>query len=580
MFTTARRKVDADIQIELSSGWQRLEVKDFSYEIATNEDEDVLAPGCTACGTLKCTVHGEFFESLSGCRISLNLSANDSGSVSVGYFFVTDHSCVKGSGVTKIEAADLMSKLDQIDYKMTDRTLEHYQTAHGLLMDITQLCDHINIYVDTGSALANYDVLTDIELLHNEIPRGYTCREMLGYIAGLYGMYAVDASHVYDHSKWSPATPNAIVLSDYNATGRNIPSSMIHQGGFELKERNSITTTPSVYVESYIESQITASSPQPDDVGYLMSPDDHEAILEIFKNYSDIDTRLSNTWIIFKRYGKFGVEDSWEHFDSEEGAPCYDIFYFFDEDAPNLRFNWDAVEDKLVFTKIGTIYRFRSNLGVKGKFYNYHQDTANLTCTSRGYDFTRQSSSGLATEAGVTTDNKRAVYSYEIYEEGQGVNQHQYWEIAASSFDVYDDLGNLLFPANASYVGMKRSGGEALHTIIYGSGDYTNPLITNYTIVDAIANQKAHTFCPGSVKWRGNPYIRAGTAITVTNRDGVSRPFLVCAERMEYDGGLVSTIECHGGSNTFNKVSGIRSQLKKARGMKKRYDMMNKQEVM
>ena len=154
--------------------------------------------------------------------------------------------------------------------------------------------------------------------------------------------------------------------------------------------------------------------------------------------------------------------------------------------------------------------------------------------------------------------------------------QKKWWEIVAANYDVYLTDGTLLFAKNSTTVGSLRiPGSEGSTTVEYGEGDYTNPLIDPNNVDFANIMQTSHTYYPGSVKWRGDPLVRPGTEIRVTDRNGNSFPFLICSLELYYDGGMYMVAECHGSAGALNKAPGIRGELKKIRGIKAVWDAVN-----
>ena len=65
----------------------------------------------------------------------------------------------------------------------------------------------------------------------------------------------------------------------------------------------------------------------------------------------------------------------------------------------------------------------------------------------------------------------------------------------------------------------------------------------------------AITYTPCKVKWRGDPSVQAGDVVSVIDANGTSHTVYVMSQNIVIGGGLNSTIECKGKSETTNNFS-------------------------
>lgn len=103
--------------------------------------------------------------------------------------------------------------------------------------------------------------------------------------------------------------------------------------------------------------------------------------------------------------------------------------------------------------------------------------------------------------------------------------------------------------------------GTQENTIVRGEGasgtaiNFENPYITSAMADDVYANVIDLTYTPCQVKWRGNPAIQAGDVVGVLDKDNVSHNVLVMSQSLKFGGGLNSTIDCKGKSETTANFS-------------------------
>ena len=85
--------------------------------------------------------------------------------------------------------------------------------------------------------------------------------------------------------------------------------------------------------------------------------------------------------------------------------------------------------------------------------------------------------------------------------------------------------------------------------------NFENPFITSAMADVAWNKVKNVTYTPCKVKWRGNPAIQAGDIVSVIDKNGAAHTAFVMSQQIVIGGGLNSTIECKGKSETTNNFS-------------------------
>ena len=101
-------------------------------------------------------------------------------------------------------------------------------------------------------------------------------------------------------------------------------------------------------------------------------------------------------------------------------------------------------------------------------------------------------------------------------------------------------------PIEISYVAT----GPQDNIITVGEGDFglnfENPYITDELTAQFILARYSHLkLIPGTIKYRGNPYVRAGDIIIVQDVDGTKYNFLICKNELRFNGGLSCTLTCN-----------------------------------
>lgn len=103
--------------------------------------------------------------------------------------------------------------------------------------------------------------------------------------------------------------------------------------------------------------------------------------------------------------------------------------------------------------------------------------------------------------------------------------------------------------------------GTQENTISRGGGvqgteiNFENPFITSEMADILWARANNLTYTPCKVKWRGNPAVQAGDVVTVIDKNQAAHAVLVMSQQLVIGGGLNSTIECKGKSETTNNFS-------------------------
>jgi hypothetical protein len=85
--------------------------------------------------------------------------------------------------------------------------------------------------------------------------------------------------------------------------------------------------------------------------------------------------------------------------------------------------------------------------------------------------------------------------------------------------------------------------------------NFENPYITS-AMADSLWNKIDHvTYTPCKVKWRGNPAVQAGDIVSVIDKNNTAHIVFVMSQQLVIGGGLNSTINCNGKSETTNNFS-------------------------
>lgn len=85
--------------------------------------------------------------------------------------------------------------------------------------------------------------------------------------------------------------------------------------------------------------------------------------------------------------------------------------------------------------------------------------------------------------------------------------------------------------------------------------NFENPFITSAMATDVWAKVNNLTYTPCKVKWRGNPAVQAGDIVSVIDKNDTAHTVFVMSQQITIGGGLNSTIECKGKSETTNNFS-------------------------
>ena len=85
--------------------------------------------------------------------------------------------------------------------------------------------------------------------------------------------------------------------------------------------------------------------------------------------------------------------------------------------------------------------------------------------------------------------------------------------------------------------------------------NFENPFITSAMADLLWAKANNITYTPCKVKWRGNPAVQAGDIVSVVDKNGAAHTVFVMSQQIVVGGGLNSTIECKGKSETTNNFS-------------------------
>lgn len=85
--------------------------------------------------------------------------------------------------------------------------------------------------------------------------------------------------------------------------------------------------------------------------------------------------------------------------------------------------------------------------------------------------------------------------------------------------------------------------------------NFENPFITS-AMADLVWSKISGVkYTPCKVKWRGNPAVQAGDIVSIIDKNGTAHTVFVMSQQIVIGGGLNSTIECKGKSETTNNFS-------------------------
>ena len=85
--------------------------------------------------------------------------------------------------------------------------------------------------------------------------------------------------------------------------------------------------------------------------------------------------------------------------------------------------------------------------------------------------------------------------------------------------------------------------------------NFENPFITSEMADIVWSKVNGVTYTPCKVKWRGNPAVQAGDIVSAIDKNGTAHTVFVMSQQIVIGGGLNSTIECKGKSETTNNFS-------------------------
>lgn len=85
--------------------------------------------------------------------------------------------------------------------------------------------------------------------------------------------------------------------------------------------------------------------------------------------------------------------------------------------------------------------------------------------------------------------------------------------------------------------------------------NFENPFITSEMADVLWGKVNGVSYTPSKVKWRGNPAVQAGDIVSVIDKNGTAHTIFVMSQQLVIGGGLNSTIECKGKSETTNNFS-------------------------
>lgn len=554
-FEAANRKIEIEIRHGSDTSilhYSNAEIVRANYRLCINEKVEKILPGTAAAGTFDFTArdNGSPASLSIGARISVILKATDmstgnSTSWCLCKMFVNEIDYVDGSGVVTYKCGDLISQMEGVDYDCSMGSIfsGNTITLENALIDFQ---NQLSLGASAASKYAAYGAMNVDTYIPTwpEIPKlyGYNKREVLGYIAGMFGCYAVDSCHLLgssDHNYRSNADDRVVFCKLRNAEQQTMPRSMVFVDGVMLESGEDITFVPHVYTESKLQqSEVSRSQPPEDvpsktgDIRYLENPDEIKKGLNV------------GPWWLIRRDTDYR----------------YKVWFF--AEPPQLRV--EAEENWFYGTLLSTTYTVYATPEMQGSCetsttdvghpYNWHHPTDSIQLI------------------------KPATFLYSVTWYGSDKLSFEDFGFCAANFNVFCD-GSIVLESNAVEVGSLRTGySDGSAKLIYGIGDYTNPLFDEADVLKEaqfIVGLDYITYRPGTVKWRGNPSCNAGTVIGVPTSDGGSAPFVVCEHNLVIGGGgMYSEIACHGRDAIFKSKGSLQKDLVRVRAMKKKYELL------
>lgn len=215
-------------------------VRGLTLRECVSENADRLLPGCASCASIETTVIGALPESMIDAEMTASagivLADGSVFMIPLGVFVVKDITRQPGTYVTHITGYDRMSLLDGTDF--TERTDVGGEASVPTWMTFRTLLNSIVPFDNSGDIKwATVPDVSDSYVINRPLDelRGYSCKELLGYIAGAHGKFARFTRDGLLEFAW------------YKETDRVIPTKAIGIGGLTLRARNDVTDTVTLY---------------------------------------------------------------------------------------------------------------------------------------------------------------------------------------------------------------------------------------------------------------------------------------------------------------------------------------------
>lgn len=255
-YSDATRHIGAKLVI----GDTEYKVVDMNIYSDINNNGDKLLPGVAACSELTAKIKARCSDGLDGKTVQAYALLSDAPTY-LNSFIVTDVSEPSCAGVTTIRALDLMSKAE-VDYIST---LSYPAMISEMAAEISAITG-LTIEHGVGSTYSDIEV--------QQPPVGYTCREILSFIAGMCGCFCT-------------AVGSTVRFQWYTA-GQNVPRRIQHMDGLQIDVSGSITHAVKAYSEWELGSGLVGWFGDLD----LSTQDGRDALIAMFQPIKDVDTSI------------------------------------------------------------------------------------------------------------------------------------------------------------------------------------------------------------------------------------------------------------------------------------------------
>lgn len=216
-------------------------IRGLSLKESVSENSDRLLPGCAACASIETTIVGVLSDSLIGSEMTAKSGVVLPGGtieyVPLGVFIVQDVQHAPGTNISTLIGYDRMSLLDGEDFSHWREGTYDPKTVR---LSYAEVLNSIVPFDNSGAiqwaSVPSY-IQEDSFIVrpYLEDLLGYNCKELLGYVAGLYGKFARFTRNGKLEFAW------------YSHCGLTIPSKANYLDGLTIKSANDVTDTITYY---------------------------------------------------------------------------------------------------------------------------------------------------------------------------------------------------------------------------------------------------------------------------------------------------------------------------------------------